>query len=719
MHNPMRTGQADHSHSFGGRQSPVRRAFRVASLTLTVALSVLASAAAADSFVQCSDGAKVCRNSQTDLPARVLIRPATNVYDSPSTSGKVIKGNLPPFYPWYVFEQRGVDLRDPKQPKGWYAIGEDVKSGRFGWIEAANAIEWKNALVVSYTHNGTGEDRRTPALMFDDLNRVKSLMESSDRAQRVEGIIKAIEGGEKGLQAKYGVVMMEPHRFVDIDRNFYILPVLDFESLHIGDRNARFLRLAAAIPQTESETGRGRTTLDQETVQRQVSQRETTQGTGAATLGLDIKFALDMTGSMQPYLDGTKDAINRIVRSLTAESDAIRFGLVGYTDIDRECGDCNFKVVKNWTRDGLISGEQFVKILENDPTARAQGGGDLPETVFEGVRETITSKWNDNTIRLVVLIGDASSNPIGTDKNQAFSEHTVRAEADAQNVFMMALHIKPIGAESDHALAEQQFKTIVTNPGQDLPPYMSLVLNPRNSVGNRSIILDAVEPMVKRLAMELSKVRRGDVSLVATGDTEKRKVANSAASTGARTDGAASNTLAAALVSYLGDAAEPPNDLIAWTTDVDLIDPTRMALDVRVLLEKRDLEDLTNAIDTILTALRRSRLTESDFFSELQAVVTSGVMARDISVADATSLAGSGLLPKWLASLPYKSAIQRLDSATYAALSPDGKVTLDRELDAKIRLYKDYFNNNNLWQKLSPKHADLESVYAIRLADLP
>ncbi|HEY0836058.1 MAG TPA: vWA domain-containing protein [Azospirillum sp.] len=651
------------------------------------------------------------------MPARVLIRPATNVYDSPSTSGKVLKSNLPAFNPWYVFEQRDVDLRDPRQPKGWYAIGDSTKD-RFGWIEAGNAIEWKSALVVSYTHPGTGDDRRTPTLMFDDLARVRTLMESPDRAALAEGIVKAIENGEKGLQAKYGVAMMEPRRFVDIERTPYILPVLDFEQFRTADRNARFLRIAAAIPQTETETGRGRTTLDQEAVQRQVAQRETTQGTQAATLGLDIKFVLDMTGSMQPYLDGTRDAINRMVRSLTADSSApVRFGLVGFTDIDRECGDCNFKVARNWTKDELASGEQFVKILESDPTAKALGGGDLPETVFEGVHEAITSRWTENAIRMVVLIGDASSNQLGTDKNRDYSEHTIRSEADAQNVYMMALHIKPRGAEFDTALAEPQFKTMVVNPGQEQPPYIPVPADPRNPAVNRTAILEAVEPVVARLAKELQKVRRGDVSIVAA-DTDKAVKAESA-SLGARAEAAAGGTLAAALVSYLGDAAEPPNDVTAWTTDVDLADPTRLALDVRVLLEKRDLEDLTNAIDTILTALRRSRMTESDFFSELQAVVTSGVMARDISVSDATSLAGSGLLPKWLSSLPYKSAIQRLDATTYAALSPDDKVALDRELDAKIRLYKDYFNNSEIWHKLSPKHADLESVYPIRLADLP
>lgn len=698
------------------RSLPVFLAGLVAAI---VALPGLAHAAA-DTMIICAQGQAVCRNQGSDLPARVLTRPLAKVYDRPSPDARVVHGNLPPFNPWFVFDRRGVDLSDPIQPKGWYLIGDTVRD-TFGWIAAGDAIEWPHALVVSYTHPGDNvEDERTPVLMFNDLERVRAVMTGADRPQKVTRLIQAIDATEANLEAKHGLVMMEPRRFINIESNFYILPVIAFEPFQIGERSARYLRLSAAIPQTDLTTGRRSPGVDLDDLLDESRLPETTTGTAAETLSVDVKFVLDMTGSMQPYLDGAKAAVARMARTLAGERHlTVRFGLVGFTDVPEECGGCRFKTVKNWTRTELIDAETLVLTLDTDPLAQAADGGDLPETLFEGMLEAVNSSWSANAVRMILLLGDASGNPQGTPKNRDHNAQVVRSQADTHRVTALALHIKPAGQEADHAIAEGQFREMVRNPGPATPSYIGLPLNPREPDANRAAIAEKVQLIVDLWRREIEKVRSGDVSVLhrptrETAPSAAGPAAGPASRTADRdvTAGTAIEAFAAALVTYLGDTASPPTDLTAWTVDVDMIDPTRKALDVRLLVEKKDLDDLASAIERVVTAQRRSKRNETDFFQELQGIVTRSVMATE-------ETADSSLLPRWIDSLPYRTGAQRLTARRYSSMSIDDKVSLERELDGKLRIYKSLISNSAIWKKLSPRHGDLEAVYAIRLTDLP
>ena len=54
-----------------------------------------------------------------------------------------------------------------------------------------------------------------------------------------------------------------------------------------------------------------------------------------------------------------------------------------------------------------------------------------------------------------------------------------------------------------------------------------------------------------------------------------------------------------ALVEYIGNAAEPPKDVIAWALDRDLANPADRSLEVRVLINRQQLSSLVQAVDTI------------------------------------------------------------------------------------------------------------------------
>ncbi len=117
----------------------------------------------------------------------------------------------------------------------------------------------------------------------------------------------------------------------------------------------------------------------------------------------DVSFALDTTGSMRPVIEWMKRDIDRMMRVLHLLSYEPRIGLTFY----RDKGDAY--VVKSspltdrldLLRDALAG-------------ARAAGGGDLPEAVYEAVEHVLNrQKWSSGHYarRAVVLVGDAPPHP--------------------------------------------------------------------------------------------------------------------------------------------------------------------------------------------------------------------------------------------------------------------------------------------------------------------
>ena len=118
-----------------------------------------------------------------------------------------------------------------------------------------------------------------------------------------------------------------------------------------------------------------------------------------ARIPLDVVFLLDATGSMDDEiarLKATLQSINFQISELPSKPD-IRFALVTYRDKGDEY------VVKTRSFTGNI--QQFRKSLDS---VLADGGGDTPEDIQSGLRETMLNlKWCEKGVRLVFLVADA------------------------------------------------------------------------------------------------------------------------------------------------------------------------------------------------------------------------------------------------------------------------------------------------------------------------
>jgi Mg-chelatase subunit ChlD len=113
--------------------------------------------------------------------------------------------------------------------------------------------------------------------------------------------------------------------------------------------------------------------------------------------GLDIVIVFDSTGSMQGEIDEVKNKIQRIGNALLRMIPKTRISICTYRDRNDEY------VVKGIPLTDNLG--QIVLFLEK---ISAQGGGDLPEAVDEGLRWSIEkNNFRRSARKVILLFGDA------------------------------------------------------------------------------------------------------------------------------------------------------------------------------------------------------------------------------------------------------------------------------------------------------------------------
>lgn len=687
-----------------GTEIPLTVENKLIPSTLPVDLNVLNVNEHKDD-IRCKDN-DVCRQVNTNLPLRALPRALSSLYSEPTTlNAEILNSNMKAFWPVYVFQRQGLDFSEPTYPKGWYQVGLTMKKP-IGWMLAKDVIEWKQALIVSYTHPGIGEERRNSVLMFDSKISLRKIVEAEDREQQVKSIYSNLESQAAKVPAS--IISREPARFVNIDEKFYLLPVIDFEPISIFEDKANYLKIVAATPLSRANAAHP-DTLDNRKFAEQASQTETIKGIKEESLGLDIKFVMDMTDSMGTYLVHTKKAIAKVTAMVANIDTKVRYGLVGYRDDITTIPELEF-VTKNFTPNNLVNSEEFINIIAKTKPAITTND-DYPEEVFAGVKEAITSAWDKNAIKLIILIGDASSHEIGHPQNTSGLEaQQLRKLANSHKINVIAVHIKPSGFATDHVLAKAQFSHLATNPGNNLPAYIPIAAD------NHQEFETIIEKIAETLSKAISQIRKGNIDIVNMApNTNFGDIAT-------KVGKIAQATVATALVDYLGNAATPPRDITAWVMDRDLLNPRIKSLQVRVLLTKRDLNDLIVTLEIILEAMRQSKLSSVQFFDALQGVITQTIKGdnKKITLATAQKLAESGLMPSWINSLPYKSKLLEMNNELFATLSAEKRTALEHEIEAKLQFYREINENTDLWTKLDERNIDnIDSVYPLNLDALP
>ena len=644
--------------------------------------------------IECRAGMP-CTEIATQLPLRAMPRPFSNVYRDPvPDQAAIVSANVPAFRPMFVFARRDLDLTDPVAPRGWYQVGRSSAQAD-GWMQAQDVLEWRQALLVSYTHPGNPIEGRSPVLMFRDLDTLQGIVDDMDMGARARALYEEIKAGK----SPESVVSMEPQRFVDITQKFYVLPILQWVQTQIDGDDVRLLQLAAAVPNR-----RGADTLENDEYRDQAEVGRDAGGAALRDVKADIVFVIDTSRSMQPFIDMTRDAVARMTKGFTAQTaDRLRVGLVVYRDSLRAVPSLEY-LTRNLTPE-LVDGDALVGLLEKEARATAVGSLDYAEEVFAGVDVALHSRWRDGALRFVILVGDASSHPKGHAQNTTGKDaKDLRLEYDDAQAHLLAIHLQDPRAVEDHALAKAQFAQLSRVRGAESRSALEEV-DAFDEAAYRSVVDRVTRGISAKLneTMALAGAPPSDQAPDAVAEPALESV---------------SSLWEAALIEYVGKEASPPKDIIAWSMDRDLINPADKALDVRVLVTREQLSTLSQALDKVVQALMRAEVTQAQFFEALQSV-SGQTMKRPEDIGAAGRLADTGLLPGFIASLPYRSDILALSDEMFASMTAEQRSQLEWSILAKLEQYRAINEQVDAWFRLNDTDADREMVYPLHLDYLP
>ena len=734
----------------------------------TLAPSADAADGAAHARFDCGAPDKVCRYEETRLPVRVLTRVFARTYDTPEENeAGLVQSNVPGFQRYFVFETRDLDWSNPLEPRGWYRIGPAPRGTADQWIRAADTVEWRHALVAAFRHPGTGTDRR-PAVLFFDTEEALQEAASDDELARLESLrrLHALlgAGGIPEALAGAGVVSAEPGPFVDIDEQFYLMPIIDWT--HLGRRmranleEERHLRIVA-VTQERVESTRSA----EARVPKAVSVFDGRDGTALVTRGaggmdlldLNIAFVIDMTGSMEPWLIATLDRVRKIALRLnggpTQVEDRLKFALVGYRDNPERHPEVGY-ASKIYTEgdgfvdiDGLLDGLQAA---QRDFTAYKAGRGpdvnDWPEDIAAGIDRAIGLKGGNGTPTVFFVVGDASALK-GHESQAGMKPETAREKLDGRNIGVASLYIVPTreDAQDDIPVAAAHFRALASNEAvsgnaepllfeidsRDTSDYddaldemltamVHLLDTAHTQLGSGGPVIAADDPQGGTNTVQTTGQR-----VVAAVPSSQRTTGQGTATTIRSTGGLDRSAAAESLVSgiampyFTAGLATPQPDFTAWTSDRDLVDPSRRALDVRILLTRTELNDLIYATEGVLDALRDAQLGTAEFFDALQSIVILAAKNEPVSLDRAMRLKETGLAPTWLASLPYTSAVLEMNSRMVDNFTDNEFTKMIEDIDQKATLYRSLLSDTTGWIKLNPNDAEDERVKPLRIESLP
>ncbi|MDF9393504.1 MULTISPECIES: vWA domain-containing protein [Methylococcus] len=621
------------------------------------------------------------------LYQRVLTRPGARIVSNPgNTDGKPAAA----LSRYYVYKRETLDGKE------WLQIGGDTRGKIDGWLDAAQSVPWNQQLTLAFTNPAN----RSRALLFEKKDGVLEVLKATDPGGVAAAIVKTVESGKPDPR----VVSVEPREYVDPAKKFYLLPILRAEEL-TSPRNVRVLEVA-------SVTAKSGEASPAETQRKAQDAPSVLRSFSAA-----VVFVIDSTISMGPYIDRTREAVRRVYARIEKAglADQVRFGLVAFRSSTQAVPGLEY-VSKVFADPGEVTtGKDFLaKVASLSPAKVSSSAFD--EDAYAGLMTALQKiKWSEFGGRYVVLITDAGA----IDGNDPLSQtklgaEQVRIEAEQLGVALFGLHLKTPAGKADHAKATGQYKILTQNQVAGRSLYYDVEAG---DVGSFGKIVDSLADTITNLV---------------EGASQGRMVAGSARTAkGAKpkdeSERITSDTLLlghAMQIAYLGrkKGTQAPELFRAWLCDRDYAHPELAATEVRVLLTKNELSNLSQTVKLILDQGEKSQeSTGTAAFFDLLRSAAANLVRDPTKLADpkARKLAELGLLGEYLEGLPYKSAVMNLTSDQWEQWSQRQQEDFLDGLRRKLRHYQLYHDDADRWVMLDGSTDPSDAVYPVPLGALP
>lgn len=102
-------------------------------------------------------------------------------------------------------------------------VGPDTFGKTVGWLDESCAVPWQMQMTLVFTNPA----ERDPLLFFKDRSALDQVINAEDPVQVVNPIRQALTANK----AHPAVLAQEPSEFVDFQKNFYLLPILQGEEV--------------------------------------------------------------------------------------------------------------------------------------------------------------------------------------------------------------------------------------------------------------------------------------------------------------------------------------------------------------------------------------------------------------------------------------------------------------------------------------------------------
>ena len=616
-----------------------------------------------------------------ELYQRVLAVPGARMATKAGGQGRE---EVTPFTAFYVYARRTLDGTK------WVEVGTDRHGTRAGWLPLASTLEWNHGLTAAF-RNPVDHDR---VLLFKDKESVRELASQNDLAAYDRLYQEAVQ---ENPSADSPVIAIQPTGYIDIREDFYLVPIHDHEDIYLGSEQARLLQVSS-VP----------------LVREQGTSDEKPTGSKAYTAGL--VFVIDSTLSMDPYIDRTREAVERIYDTLGNAKllGNVNFGLVAYRDNLASAPQLDYLARTYVNLEQGRNGADFLSRVKSLQAA-STSSRDFNEDAYAGVKQAIESmNWTGHEARYVVLVTDAGARDADDPlSSTGLDTASLRQLARDKGVAIFVLHLLTPATMADHARDAEQYRELA-----DFPDIGSLYYGvPTGDVQEFGKVLDTLAGQITEQVRIAAADGELPMPVPKSDDVQLASLQAKVAKLGH-----------ALRMRYLQktEGGQVPSVFNAWMLDRDFRDPERPTLDVRVLLTRDQLSELHDVLTQVLGKAEEGLLSPQNFLNELKSLAaTVSRSPEQLGVTTATtagkgnSLADLGFMREYIEDLPYTGEVMGLSLDDWQSWSTLRQVAFLNRMEEKVSYYRALHDHTDLWVSLDGGPVSGDSVYPIPLEMLP
>ena len=625
---------------------------------------------------------------------RVLSTPSCMLTDSAGgQNGKAV----PVFSRYYVYARQ--DIAD----KQWLQVGPDEFGKTVGWLDSDCAVPWNIQMTLTFTNPVD----RDPLLFFKEKASLEKIIGSSNKQADVAAIRQNLE--KSGASPE--IVAQEPKEPVDFQKNFYLLPVLQGEEVMNGDGFYERVLEVASVSKTDKSQP---TTANKSNNPAATKNPNEVTGFKAA-----VVFVIDSTISMDPYINRTREAVKKLYEKVEKENlqEQVKFGLIAFRSSTKAVPELEYTSKMFVDPNKVKDGKDFMNKVASLKQATVSSK-EFSEDAYAGINQALNEiDWNSFGGRYIVLITDAGAidgnNPIST---TGMGAQQLRLEAQHKGVAIYTLHLKTKTGKDNHEQAAGQYNELAFNNYLNKALYYPVNAGDVNEFGSKvSTLADALTSQVK-LAYKGEMAAGSSLSAKEEPKTKAEPSKENEIEQDAALLGKAMR------LAYLGrtNGQAAPPVFKAWISDRDFVKSNIPTAEVRVLLTKAQLSDLSDVVKKISDAANSGLISPDDMFKQLRSVAAAmGQDPSKIKQGTSTKIAELGLLGEYLDGIPYKSQVTGIDEDAWKSMGGQQQEKFIIDLQKKLRLYQTYNADVDRWISLSEGSDPKDNVYPVSLEALP